>query len=99
MESSDGNGRDARHEKLHEWIKLGVLAASIVGSVYYTIGHIDSHIANQQIHHSRAELAETFVTRREWERNLNNLKDDIKYLRHKVDAIYDRLHDERRGGK
>ena len=68
-------------------LTLGV----IVGGYYYTMGRIDTHIDSKDIHTTRADLSEIFVPRSEWQSNHNALREDVKYLRGKIDAIYDKI--------
>ena len=37
------------------------------------------------------ELNERFVPRREWESNQKLLRDDMRYLRNKIDAIFEKV--------
>lgn len=37
------------------------------------------------------ELTDRFVTRREWESNHKALREDMLYIRKKIDTIYDRV--------
>lgn len=73
---------------LQGWFRTAVVTGTIIGGYYYTQGRMDSHVDNKEIHKSSAELTEMFVLRREWESNHYTLKDDVKYLRDKIDAIY-----------
>ena len=45
--------------------------------------------------YSLEELTERFVTRREWESNNKALRDDMLYIRKKIDTIYDRVIDKK----
>ena len=54
---------------------------------------LDSHVENRDIHKTTSQLADMFVLRREWESNHSTLKDDVRYLRNKIDAIYDKVSD------
>ena len=73
---------------LQGWLRTAVVTGTIIGGDYYTQGRMDSPVDNKEIHKSSAELSEMFVLRREWESNHYTLKDDVKYLRDKIDAIY-----------
>ena len=53
-----------------------------------------SHIGTAR-NYTIGELSEKFVTRREWESNHKSLRDDVKYLRQKTDAIYDKVNNIR----
>ena len=45
--------------------------------------------------YSLDELTDRFVTRREWESNNKALRDDMLYIRKKIDTIYDRVIDKK----
>lgn len=45
--------------------------------------------------YSLDELTDRFVTRREWESNHKALRDDMLYIRKKIDTIYDRVIDKK----
>ena len=75
------------------WIRTAVMIGAIAGGYYYSQGRLDAHLSNKEIHKSTAELSDMFVLRREWESNHYTLKDDVKYLRNKIDAIYDKVSD------
>ncbi len=81
---------------LQGWIRTAVMICAIVGGYYYQQGRLDSHVNNKDIHASTSELADKFVLRREWESNHSTLKDDVRYLRNKIDAIYDKVSDGKR---
>ena len=55
---------------------------------------IDTHVQNTKVY-SWEELNREFVSRREWESNHKSLRDDMKYIRDKMDAIYNKLSDSK----
>lgn len=61
---------------------LSVLAADVKN-------HID--VFKMQKFYTLDELNERFVPRREWESNHKLLRDDMRYLRAKIDAIFDKV--------
>nr|DAH58540.1 MAG TPA: hypothetical protein [Caudoviricetes sp.] len=61
---------------------LSVLAADVKN-------HIDAF--KMQKFYTLDELNERFVPRREWESNHKLLRDDMRYLRAKIDAIFDKV--------
>lgn len=61
---------------------LSVLAADVKN-------HIDAF--KMQKFYTLDELNERFVPRREWESNHKLLRDDMQYLRNKIDAIFDKV--------
>ena len=56
---------------------------------------IEQHKRNAKVY-TLDELTDRFVTRREWESNHRALRDEMLYIRKKIDAIYDRVTDEKR---
>lgn len=74
-------------------IRTAITIGAIVGGAYYAMGWLDSHVENRDIHKTTSQLADMFVLRREWESNHSTLKDDVRYLRNKIDAIYDKVSD------
>lgn len=74
-------------------IRTTVTIGAIIGGYYYAMGRLDSHVENRDIHKTTAELSEMFVTRREWEGNHTALREDVRYLRNRTDAIYERITD------
>lgn len=74
-------------------IRTAVTIGAIIGGYYYAMGRFDSHVDNRDIHKTTAELSEMFVLRHEWESNHTALREDVRYLRNKIDAIYDRVTD------
>ena len=50
----------------------------------------NAHCASAKTY-SMAELQERFVLRREWERGHDDMRSELRYLRGKVDAIYDKV--------
>lgn len=52
---------------------------------------LDDHIKSVKIY-SWEELNKNFVTREEWTVNRNELRDDLKYIRGRMDAIYNRVY-------
>lgn len=72
-------------------IRTAATIGAIVAGYWYAMGRIDSHIASKDIHRTTSDLADVFVLRREWESNHTALREDVKYLRNKIDAIYDKL--------
>ena len=61
---------------------LSVLAADVKN-------HVDAF--KMQKFYTLDELNERFVPRREWESNHKALRDDMRYLRNKIDAIFDKV--------
>ncbi len=45
----------------------------------------------KQKHLTLDELDDRYVSRREWDSNHRSLKEDVQYLRNKIDAIYDKV--------
>lgn len=74
-------------------IRTTVTIGAIIGGYYYAMGRLDSHVENRDIHKTPAELSEMFVLRREWESNHTALREDVRYLRNRTDAIYERITD------
>ena len=56
---------------------------------------IEQHKRNSKVY-TLDELTDRFVTRREWESNHRALRDEMLYIRKKIDAIYDRVTDGKR---
>ena len=56
---------------------------------------IEQHKRNTKVY-TLDELTDRFVTRREWESNHRALRDEMLYIRKKIDAIYDRVTDGKR---
>lgn len=52
---------------------------------------LDYHIKSVKVY-SWEELNKNFVTREEWTVNRNELRDDLKYIRDRMDAIYNRVY-------
>ena len=61
---------------------LSVLSADVKN-------HIDAF--KMQKFYTLDELNERFVPRREWESNHKLLRDDMRYLRNKIDAIFEKV--------
>lgn len=59
---------------------------------------VDAHVefAKTQKTYTLVELNELYVPRREWESNHKALRDEMLYIRKKIDAIYDRVTDGKR---
>ena len=55
---------------------------------------IEAHKRSVKVY-SLDELTDRFVTRREWESNHKALRDDMLYIRKKIDTIYDRVIDKK----
>ena len=55
---------------------------------------IDQHIKNTKIY-SIDELTDRFVLRKEWESNHKALRDEMIYIRARIDAIYERVIDKK----
>ena len=55
---------------------------------------IETHKRSVKVY-SLDELTDRFVTRREWESNHKALRDDMLYIRKKIDTIYDRVIDKK----
>lgn len=51
---------------------------------------VDAHIVSIKVY-TWEELTREFVTRKEWESNHKYLREDIKYIRDKMDSIFNRL--------
>lgn len=87
----------------HDWKRTIISTATIVlaFSVYYHDDresiktHISQIESSMNAHHSNARnLDERFVTRREWDNSkgeISALREEIRYLRGKIDVIYERL--------
>ena len=73
------------------WIRTAITVVTVIGSMYYFKGQVDAHIANEEIHLPRATLTDIFVTRREYEGNLVHIKEDITYIRSRLDSITDKI--------
>lgn len=52
---------------------------------------LDDHVKSVKVY-SWEELNKSFVTREEWTVNRNELRDDLKYIRDRMDAIYNRVY-------
>lgn len=55
---------------------------------------IAQHIKNTKIY-SIDELTDRFVLRKEWESNHKTLRDEMMYIRARIDAIYERVIDNK----
>ena len=55
---------------------------------------ISQHIKNTKIY-SIDELTDRFVLRKEWESNHRALRDEMIYIRARIDAIYERVIDKK----
>lgn len=55
---------------------------------------IDQHIKSTKIY-TIDELTDRFVLRKEWESNHNALRDEMVYIRTRIDAIYERVIDKK----
>lgn len=55
---------------------------------------VETHKRSIKVY-SLDELTDRFVTRREWESNHKALRDDMLYIRKKIDTIYDRVIDKK----
>lgn len=51
---------------------------------------VDAHVKNIKIY-TWEELTRAFVTRDEWDNNQKYLREDIKYIRDKMDLIFNKL--------
>lgn len=72
---------------------IGVLserAAVNEGKIKALEQKVDTHIVSIKIY-TWEELTREFVTRKEWENNHKYLREDIKYIRDKMDSIFNRL--------
>lgn len=61
-------------------------------------GNLNSHCSSVK-NYSLSELDERFVTRREWDNSkgeISALREEIRYLRGKIDAIYDKISNSKR---
>ena len=91
----------------HDWKRTIISTATIILtlSVYYHNDResIKTHISqietSMNSHHANAQnLEERFVTRREWDNSkgeIYSLREEIRYLRNKIDAIYERITDKK----
>lgn len=59
------------------------------------LADIEQHKRSAKVY-TLDELTDRFVTRREWESNHKALRDEMLYIRKKIDAIYDRVTDGKR---
>lgn len=59
--------------------------------MYYFKGQVDSHIDNKEIHRSPTELNDIYVLRREYDGNVAGIKDDLRYMRQRLDMLLDRV--------
>lgn len=84
------------HSELWGWIRTAITIAVAVGSMFYFKGQVESHIENKEIHGTRAELSDMFVLRREYDNNVTGLREDLRYLRQRIDVLIDRV-DKREG--
>ena len=75
-------------------MRTGLVIVSMIGAVYYAKGQMDAHIGNKEIHSTVADNADRFVLRREYDNNIAGLRDDLRYLRNRIDMLIDRV-DER----
>ncbi len=71
------------------WIRTGLTILSFVGSMYYFKGKVDAHIDNKEVHPTKPEIMELCVTRREYDVNIAGLRDDVRYLRNRMDILID----------
>lgn len=71
------------------WVRTGLTIISVIGSMYYFKGQVDSHIDNKEIHRSPTELNDIYVLRREYDANVTGIKDDLRYLRNRMDVLID----------
>lgn len=55
---------------------------------------IDQHIKNAKVY-TIDELTDKFVLRKEWESNHKALRDEMVYIRTRIDAIYERVIDKK----
>ena len=72
---------------------IGVLserAAVNEGKIKALEQKVDTHIVSIKVY-TWEELTREFVTRKEWENNHKYLREDIKYIRDKMDSIFNRL--------
>ena len=93
-DGGDGKERKIGRSELQGWLRFLLTILALVGAVYYSKGQIDAHMANKDIHNSITDLAERFVLRREYDNNIAGLRDDLRYLRNRIDMLIDRI-DER----
>lgn len=56
---------------------------------------IEQHKRNAKVY-TLDELTERFVTRREWESNHKALRDDVKYIRDRLDLFLNKISEHRK---
>lgn len=56
---------------------------------------VDAQIQNIKIY-TWEELTRAFVSREEWNSNQKYLREDIKYIRDKMDAVFNKLAEEKK---
>ena len=56
---------------------------------------IEQHKRNAKVY-TLDELTERFVTRREWESNHKTLRDDVKYIRDRLDLFLNKISEHRK---
>ena len=82
-------------------IRTAITIGTIVAAYYIDRGQMNdkisvirselqSHCASTRTF-TMEELQERFVLRREWERGHDDMRSELRYLRGKVDAIYDKV--------
>lgn len=65
-------------------------AAANEGKIVALEQKVDTHIKNIKIY-TWEELTKSFVTRDEWDSNNKYLREDVKYIRDKMDLIFNKL--------
>ena len=84
------NTPDRKHIDL-SWLKVAAVCLSVIGAAYYYKGTFDSHINNAEIHKTQAELTDMFVLRREYDSNIEALREDMRWLKTELVRISDKL--------
>ena len=73
------------------WIRtiltIGSMVVAISGSFYYQKAEIESHIANKEIHLTYSQLSREFIPRYEYESAMNSIREELKYIRNRLDII------------
>lgn len=88
-DSQTDKNRKNSHSEVMGWVRTGVTILSFVGSMYYFKGKVDAHIENREIHRTPTELNDVYVLRREYDNNVAGIKDDLRYMRQRLDMLID----------
>lgn len=77
------------------WLRLAITIAAYVATVAIWGAKMDSeisaHIDNSELHRTQAELADVFVLRREYNSNIEALREDMRWLKSELVRISDKL--------